>query len=101
MSARQRHHKARIRECEQDLAHNAEVQDAIRLVLRHLHEKDVACHDLAPVLTDLERDREALLAIMAVLAPDEWRWQISERWRADYQAAATTIPLARLVERKP
>lgn len=36
---------------------------------------------LQHVLDEAQRDRDALLAIMAVLAPNEWRWQLAEHWR--------------------
>jgi hypothetical protein len=86
MSARQRHHKARIREAEYDLAENKEDQAATERVmaylLEHGHDKmSIAYHTLEHVLVNLKHDRAALIEVMKVLAPNEWRWQLNERWR--------------------
>lgn len=82
MSARHRHHKQRIRECERDLIVNAADQDAIRraisCIVRHGHHDTLT---LQLVLDMLVKDRDALLEIMAVLAPNEWRWKVQEQWR--------------------
>lgn len=61
--------------------------DATRLVmdwlLAHGHDKkSIAYHTLEHVVAHLEHDRAALLEIMKVLAPDEWRWRVREAHRA-------------------
>ena len=87
MSARHRHHKARIRETERDLEDNEKDEEAAKRVraylLEHGHDEiSVAVHTLDHVLIELQRDRIGLLAIMSVLAPDEWRWRVHEQRRA-------------------
>jgi hypothetical protein len=86
MSARHRQHKRRIREAESDLDENEKDLEAVKRVMNMLiADGKTDSHTYGALwwmLNSLRKDRWALLAIMQVLAPDEWRWRVREQWRA-------------------